>query len=61
MFVIYLRIPVSNTISYQMIFASFNIARRVSYVEQELLPLPEHLSSHPVLVGFMLLDLWFSL
>jgi hypothetical protein len=25
-------------------------------VEQELLTIPEHLSSHPVLVGFVLLD-----
>jgi hypothetical protein len=29
----------------------------VPLVEQELLNLPEHLSSLPVLVGFLLLDL----
>ena len=33
------------------------LTRRVSLVEQELLTLPEHLSSPPVLVGFVLLDL----
>jgi len=27
------------------------------HVEQELLSLPEHLSSHPVLGGFVLIDL----
>jgi hypothetical protein len=31
--------------------------QRVPLVEQELLSLPEHPSSSPVLVGFMLLDL----
>jgi len=30
---------------------------RVPLVEQELLILPEHLNSLPVLVGFVLLDL----
>ena len=30
----------------------------VKLVEQELLMLPEHMSSPPVLVGFMLLDLY---
>ena len=30
------------------------LTRRVSLVEQELLTLPEHLSSFPVLVGFVL-------
>jgi len=34
------------------------LTRRVPLVEQELLTLPEHLSSHPVLVGFVLLDLF---
>jgi hypothetical protein len=32
---------------------------RVSLVEQELHTLPKHMSSHPVLVGFVLLDLKF--
>jgi hypothetical protein len=31
----------------------------VSLVEQGLLTLPEHLSSSPVLVGFVFLDLQF--
>ena len=35
------------------------ITRRVSLVEQELLTIPEHLSSPPVFSGFVLLDLWF--
>ena len=30
-------------------------------VEQELLTLPEHLSSPRFVVGFMLLDLWFCM
>ena len=34
-----------------------SLTRRSSLVEQELLTFPEHLSSHPVLVGFVLLDL----
>jgi hypothetical protein len=34
-----------------------NITRRVPLVEQELITLPEHLSSLPILVGFVLLDL----
>ena len=38
---IYLRALVSNTIS------TSDDVRRASYVEQELLTLPEHLSSHP--------------
>jgi hypothetical protein len=33
------------------------LTRRVPLVEQELLTLPEHLSSPPVLVGFVLLGL----
>ena len=33
---------------------------RVPLVEQELLILPEHLSSHLVLVGFVLLDCQFN-
>ena len=35
---------------YQMMFVSFNSNTTVSRVEQELLTLPEHLSSSPVLV-----------
>ena len=35
------------------------LTRRVSLVEEELHTLPEHLSSSPVLVGFVLLDLQF--
>ena len=35
------------------------LIRRVSLVEQVLLTLPEHLSSPPFLVGFVLLDLQF--
>jgi hypothetical protein len=35
------------------------ITRRLSLVEQELLTIPEHLSSPPVFSGFVLLDLWF--
>ena len=33
------------------------LTRRVSLVEHELPTLPEHLSSSPFLVGFVLLDL----
>jgi cell shape-determining protein MreC len=33
------------------------LTRRVSLVEQDLLTLPEHLSSPPFLVGFVLLDI----
>ena len=33
------------------------LIQRVPLVEQELLNLPDHLSSPPVLVGFVLLDL----
>ena len=36
------------------------VTRRMSHVERRLLTLPEHLRSSPVLVGFVLLDLWFS-
>ena len=35
------------------------LTRRVPLVEQELLTLPEHLSSPPFLVGFLLLNLLF--
>jgi hypothetical protein len=35
------------------------LTRRVSLVEQELLTLPEHMSSPPVLGEFVLLDLKF--
>ena len=40
------------------IFVS-HLRTTVSLVEKELLSLPEHLSSPPVLVGFVLLDLLF--
>ena len=33
------------------------LTQRVPLVEQELVSLPEHLSSPPILVGFVLLDL----
>jgi len=33
------------------------LKRRVPLVEQELHTLPEHLSSSPILVGFVLFDL----
>ena len=36
------------------------VTRRVPHVEQELLSLPGHLCAPPVLVGFVLLDLQFS-
>jgi hypothetical protein len=35
------------------------VARLIPHVEKELCALPEHLSSHLVLVGFVLLDLHF--
>jgi hypothetical protein len=35
------------------------LTQRVPLVEQELLTLPEHLNSPPVLAGFLLLDLYF--
>ena len=35
------------------------LTRRVPLVKQELISLPEHLSSPLVLVGFMLRYLWF--
>jgi hypothetical protein len=40
-------------------FAGFvtRLTRRVSLVEQELLTLPEHLSSPPVVVVFVIFDL----
>jgi len=34
------------------------VTRRVPIVQQELLTLPEYLSSSPALVGFVLLDLY---
>jgi hypothetical protein len=37
-----------------------SVTRWVPYVEQELLTLPDHLNSSIVLVGFVLLELWFS-
>jgi hypothetical protein len=49
---IYLCILVSNTISI-LDDARLTVIRRMSLVEQELLNLPEHLSSPPVLVGFV--------
>jgi hypothetical protein len=47
-----LRILVSNTIS-----ILDDVTRRMSRVEQELLTLPGHLSSPPLLVRFVLLDI----
>ena len=35
------------------------VTRQVSHVKQELLTRPEHLISPPVLVEFVLLDLYF--
>ena len=37
------------------------VTRRVSHVEQELIIIPEHLRFSSVFVGFMLLDLQFSM
>ena len=37
--------------------AYVTLTRRVPLVEEELITLPEHLSSFPVLVGFVLFDL----
>jgi hypothetical protein len=46
---------VSNTISKSILFLSF-YSSTVPLVEQELLPIPKHLSSLPVLVRFALLN-----
>ena len=37
--------------------AYVTLTRRVPIVEEELITLPEHMSSSPVLVGFVLFDL----
>ena len=50
---------VSNTISKSILFLSF-YSSTVPLVEQELLPIPKHLSSLPVLVRFALLNNQFS-
>ena len=39
---------------------TLGVKRVILHVEQELLALPEHPSSHRFLVGFVLLDLYFS-
>ena len=39
--------------------AYVTLTRRVPIVEEELITLPEHMSSSPVLVGFVLFDLQF--
>jgi hypothetical protein len=39
-------------------FTVFGFTRSTSLVEQELRTIPEHLSSPPVSVGFVLLDLY---
>ena len=44
--------------SWLIIWFAAMLTRRVTLVEQELLILSEHLSSPPVLVGFVLLDLY---
>ena len=44
--------------SWLIIWFAAILTRRVTLVEQELLILPEHLSLPPVLVGFVLLDLY---
>ena len=49
--VICIYVLVSNTIPFQMMFVSFNSNMTVSLVEQELITLPEHLSSAPVYSG----------
>jgi hypothetical protein len=49
--VICIYLLVSNTIPFQMMFMSFNSNTTVSLVEQELITLPEHLSSAPVYSG----------
>ena len=58
---------VFNDLSWEMIVPFVDICRnlsrvkrRVSLVEQELLTLPEHLSSLRLVVGFALLELLFS-
>jgi hypothetical protein len=56
---------VSNSL-FSFIFMTYHrfvtrLTRRVSLVEQELLTLPEHLSSSRILVGFVLLDLMYVL
>ena len=56
---IYLRILVSYAISISDdVLVSFNSSTTgVTRVEQELLTLPDHMSSPPILEGFALLDL----
>ena len=46
--VICIYLLVSNTIPFQIMFVSFNNNTTVSLVEQELITLPEHLSSAPI-------------
>ena len=58
----YLRILVFNMILYPIIFVSIHgletkVTRQVSLEEQDLLTLPEHLSSQRLSVAFVLLNL----
>jgi hypothetical protein len=53
---IYLRILLSNTISCRL-----TVSQWVSHGEQELLSLPENLSSPQILVEFVLLNHFISL
>ena len=50
-YVICIYVLVSNTIPFQLMFVSFNSNTTVSLVEQELIILPEHLSSAPLYRG----------
>jgi len=54
---IHLRILVSNAISISDDVRVITVTRRVSHAEQELLTLPEHMSSSPNLAEFTLLNL----
>ena len=48
-------------ISYQILIVSFNSnTAQMQLVKKELFTLPEHLSSSPILVDFVLINLWFS-
>jgi hypothetical protein len=54
-------INTSRSFSHSWLFTGFvtRVTRRVSLVEQEMLTFPNHLISPRVLVGFVLLDLYF--
>jgi folate-dependent phosphoribosylglycinamide formyltransferase PurN len=54
-----LRTNIKNSSKSRIVITGFVtiLTRRVPLVEQQLLTLPEHLSSPPVFSGFVLLDL----